>query len=36
MQPLLHVQMDLFASPARPPDLISSDRQKVITFCGLC
>jgi hypothetical protein len=22
MQPLLHVQMNLFASPARPPELI--------------
>ena len=31
MKPLLHVQMDLFASPARPPGLISSERQKAIT-----
>jgi hypothetical protein len=32
MKPLLHVQMDLFASPARPPGLISSERQKAITL----
>ena len=32
MKPLLHVQMDLFASPARPQGLISSERQKAITL----
>ena len=32
MKPLLRVQMDLFASPPRPPELISSERQKAITL----
>ena len=32
MKPLLRVQMDLFASPARPPELISSERQKAIAL----
>lgn len=32
MKLLLHAQMDLFASPARPPELISSERQKAITL----
>jgi hypothetical protein len=26
------VQMDLFASPTRPPELISSERQKAIAL----
>ena len=32
MKPLLRVQMELFASPARPPELISSERQKAIAL----
>jgi len=32
MKPLLRVQMDLFASPTRPPELISSERQKAIAL----
>jgi hypothetical protein len=32
MEPLLRVQMDLFASPARPPALISCERQKAIAL----
>jgi len=30
MKPLLRVQMDLFASPARPPELAGSERQKAV------
>lgn len=30
MKLLLRAQMELFASPARPPELISSERQKAI------
>ena len=29
---MLRVQMDLFASPTRPPELISSERQKAIAL----
>jgi hypothetical protein len=29
---LLRTQMELFASPARPPELLSSQRQKAITL----
>jgi hypothetical protein len=29
---LLRVQMELFASPARPPELISPERQKAIAL----
>ena len=32
MRPLLRVQMDLFVSPARPPELISSERQEVVAL----
>ena len=32
MKLLLRVQMDLFASPTRPPELISSERQKAIAL----
>lgn len=32
MKPLLRVQMDLFASRTRPPELISSERQKAIAL----
>ena len=32
MKLLLRAQMELFASPARPPELISSERQKAITL----
>jgi len=32
MKLLLHAQMELFASPARAPELISSERQKAITL----
>jgi hypothetical protein len=32
MKLLLRVQMELFASPARPPELISSERQKAIAL----
>ena len=32
MKLLIRVQMELFASPARPPELISSDRQKAIAL----
>ena len=32
MKLLVRVQMELFASPARPPELISSDRQKAIAL----
>jgi hypothetical protein len=32
MKPLLRVQMDLFASPARPPELISSEREKAVAL----
>ena len=32
MKLLLHAQMDLFASPTRPPELISSERQKAIAL----
>jgi hypothetical protein len=32
MKLLLCAQMELFASPARPPELISSERQKAITL----
>jgi hypothetical protein len=34
MKLLLHAQMELFASRARPPELISSERQKAITLLG--
>jgi hypothetical protein len=29
---MLYVQMDLFVSPTRPPELISSERQKAIAL----
>ena len=32
MKLMLYVQMDLFASPTRPPELISSERQKAIAL----
>ncbi len=32
MKPLLRVQLDLFASADRPPELISSERQKAIAL----
>jgi hypothetical protein len=32
MKVLLRAQMELFASPARPSELISSERQKAITL----
>jgi len=32
MKLLLRVQMELFASPAKPPELISSERQKAIAL----
>jgi hypothetical protein len=32
MKLLLHAQMELFASPARPPELISSERQKALAL----
>jgi hypothetical protein len=32
MKLLLRAQMELFASPARPPELIRSERQKAITL----
>jgi hypothetical protein len=32
MKLMLRVQIDLFASPTRPPELISSERQKAITL----
>jgi hypothetical protein len=32
MKLLLRAQMELFASPARPPELISSERQKAIAL----
>ena len=32
MKPMLRVQMDLFASLIRPPELISSERQKAIVL----
>jgi hypothetical protein len=32
MKLMLRVQMDLFASPTRPPELISPDRQKAIAL----
>ncbi len=32
MTPLLRVQMDLFASPTQPPELISSERQKAVAL----
>lgn len=32
MKLLLRAQMELFASPARPPELTSSERQKAITL----
>ena len=32
MKLMLRVQMDLFASPTRPPELISSERQKAIAL----
>ena len=32
MKALLRTQMDLFASPARPPELISLERQKAVAL----
>jgi hypothetical protein len=32
MKLMLRVQIDLFASPARPPELVSSERQKAIAL----
>jgi hypothetical protein len=32
MKVLLRTQMELFASPARSPELLSSERQKAITL----
>ena len=32
MKVLLRTQMELFASPAQPPELLSSERQKAITL----
>jgi hypothetical protein len=32
MKPLPRVQMDLFASPARPPELIGSERQEAVAL----
>jgi hypothetical protein len=32
MKLLLRVQMDLFASPSEPPQLISSERQKAMAL----
>jgi predicted ABC-type transport system involved in lysophospholipase L1 biosynthesis ATPase subunit len=32
MKPLLRVQVDLFASPVRPPELIGSERQKAVAL----
>jgi hypothetical protein len=32
MKLMLRVQIDLFASPTRPPELISSERQKAIAL----
>jgi hypothetical protein len=32
MKLLLRVQRDLFALPAQPPELISSDRQKAVSL----
>ena len=32
MKLMRRVQMDLFASPTRPPELISSERQKAIAL----
>ena len=35
MKPLLRVQMDLFDSPAPPPELIGSERQKALALLRL-
>jgi hypothetical protein len=32
MKPLLRVQIDLFASPTQPPELIGSERQKAVAL----
>ncbi len=32
MKPLLRVQIDLFASPTQPPELISSERQEAVAL----
>jgi hypothetical protein len=32
MKPLLRVQMDLFASPARPPEPVGSERQEAVAL----
>jgi hypothetical protein len=34
MNGLLHAQMDLFASPARLPELTSSERQRAVALLG--